>query len=115
MRILNHFIFFDGEIESGASDNNLSHSAGDKLVLQVTDASTEGTYKINIEGKTNDALGASDGWFSLFTTNVTTNASSVDITADGIYTATVSGINQIRCNIVTISGAEVTVFAKLLG
>lgn len=115
MRILNHFVFFRGETTAIPSVNSLGHSLGERLVIQVSDASESGSYKINIEGKTNDELGASEGWVSLLATNITTNASSVDITADGVYSMTVGGINQIRCNIATITDAEVTVFAKLLG
>lgn len=107
MRVIESIKFFDNATETGESAVSLSNVYCSQLIVQVTGSAT--AFELHIKG----ALDKTSATTPLGCINTKTFDVSHKITANGIYAIAADGMTNISAEIVSITGGNVSVLAKM--
>lgn len=101
-------VFYAFEKANGAATKETGNSQGDTLTLQVMGSAS--TVSLRVYGVT-DFM--SKEWQLLNCINMTTLEVGTSITTKGIYVFPIEGLSNIKFDLHSVSGGEVSVFCRI--
>lgn len=107
MRVIESIKFFDNATAAGESAVSLSNVYGSQLIVQVTGSAT--AFELHIKG----ALDKTSATIPLGCINTKTFDVSHKITVNGVYAIATDGMTTISAEVVSITGGNISVLAKL--